>query len=93
MGGALIKWLRDNLKIIKSASEIEALQNCYRVWGVFSFGFVGLGAPHWDPYGTGTLIGINQSTSQGHIARAALEAIALQNLDILDTTYGKRFRN
>ena len=87
MGGALIKWLRDNLKIIKSASEIEALAKTVTESGgvIFVPGFVGLGAPHWDPYGTGTLIGINQSTSQGHIARAALEAIALQNLDILDT--------
>ena len=52
---------------------------------VFVPGFVGLGAPHWDPYGTGIMVGITRGTSQGHIARAALEAIALQNLDILDT--------
>ena len=87
IGGALIQWLRDNLKIIKSAGEIEALAKTVTDSGgvIFVPGFVGLGAPHWDPYGTGALIGINRSTSQGHIARAALEAIALQNLDILDT--------
>ena len=87
IGGALIQWLRDNLKIIKSAGEIEALAQTVTDSGgvIFVPGFVGLGAPHWDPYGTGALIGINRSTSQGHIARAALEAIALQNMDILDT--------
>jgi glycerol kinase len=87
IGGALIQWLRDNLKIIKSAGEIEALAKTVTdsAGVIFVPGFVGLGAPHWDPYGTGALIGINRSTSQGHIARAALEAIALQNLDILDT--------
>ena len=87
IGGALIQWLRDNLKIIKSASEIEALAATVTDSGgvVFIPGFVGLGAPHWDPYGTGIMVGITRGTSQGHIARAALEAIALQNLDVLDT--------
>ena len=85
--GALIQWLRDNLKIIKSASEIEVLAETVTDSGgvVFIPGFVGLGAPHWDPYGTGTMLGITRGTSQGHIARAALEAITLQNLDILNT--------
>ena len=74
-------------KIIKSAGEIEALAQTVTDSGgvIFVPGFVGLGAPHWDPYGTGALIGINRSTSQGHIARAALESITLQNLDILNT--------
>ena len=85
--GALVQWLRDNLKIIKSASEIEVLAETVTDSGgvVFIPGFVGLGAPHWDPYGTGTMLGITRGTSQGHIARAALESITLQNLDILNT--------
>ena len=87
IGGAIVQWLRDNLKIIDKASNIEKLAQTEINSGGVSFvpGFVGLGAPHWDSYGTGILVGLTRGTTQGHIARAALEAIALQTMDVLVT--------
>ena len=85
MGGATIQWLRDGLGIIASASEVEALaasvadvDDTYLVPA-----FTGMGAPIWDGHARGTLIGMTRGTTKAHIARAALEAIALQVADVL----------
>jgi glycerol kinase len=87
IGGAVVQWLRDKLYLIHSSSEIEQLAgNVKNSGGVFFVpAFVGLGAPHWDQYATGTIIGINRDTSSAHIARAALEAIAFQSMDVINT--------
>ncbi|MFC2097023.1 glycerol kinase GlpK [Bacteroidota bacterium] len=87
IGGAVVQWLRDKLGIIKSSSEIESLAKKVENNGGVCFvpAFVGLGAPHWDQYATGTIIGISQSTTNAHIARASLEAIALQSMDVINT--------
>ncbi len=87
MGGAVVQWLRDQLGIIKSSSEIEALASEVENNGGVSFaqGFVGLGAPHWDQYATGAIIGLNRSTGKAHIARAALEAIAFRSMEVIET--------
>lgn len=85
MGGAVVQWLRDGLSLIRSAAESETLAR--RVTdngGVFLVpAFSGLGAPHWDPYARGTIVGITRGTTQAHIARAALESIAFQSNDVL----------
>lgn len=87
VGGAVVQWLRDQLHIIKSSSEIEKLAGSVRDNGGVYFvpAFVGLGAPHWDQYATGTIIGISRGTSDAHIARAGLESIALQSMDVINT--------
>ena len=86
IGGAVVQWLRDNLKLISASSEVEALAASVPDADgvVFVPAFVGLGAPHWDPHASGTLIGLGRGTRPGHIARAALEAIAYQVADVLD---------
>jgi glycerol kinase len=86
IGGAVVQWLRDNLKLISSSSEVEALAASVPDAGgvVFVPAFVGLGAPHWDPHASGTLIGLGRGTKPGHIARAALESIAFQVADVLE---------
>ncbi|WP_082928523.1 glycerol kinase GlpK [Cupriavidus gilardii] len=86
MGGATIQWLRDGLQIIQSAPEVEPLaRQCDDTGGVVLVpAFAGLGAPHWDAFARGTLIGITRGTGRPQIARAALEAIALQSVDVLD---------
>jgi len=86
IGGAVVQWLRDNLKLIRRSSEIEALaQSVNDSDGVVLVpAFVGLGAPHWDAHASGLLIGLRRSTQPGHIARAALESIAFQVADVID---------
>ncbi len=86
IAGAVVQWLRDGLGIISSSSEVEALANSVPDnGGVYLVpAFAGLGAPHWDPFARGTIIGITRGTEAGHIARAALEAIAYQTLDVLE---------
>ena len=86
IGGAVVQWLRDNLKLIGASSDVEALAKTVDDSGgvVFVPAFVGLGAPHWDPHASGMLIGLGRGTRPGHIARAALEAIAFQVADVLD---------
>jgi glycerol kinase len=86
IGGAVVQWLRDNLKIITSSSDVEALAASVPDTNgvVFVPAFVGLGAPHWDARAAGMLIGLRRDTSAGHIARAALEAIAFQVADVLE---------
>ena len=83
--GAVVQWLRDGLKIIRSAEEIEELAGTVPDNGGVYFvpAFVGLGAPHWDAYARGTIIGLTRGATSAHIARAALEGIAYQVGDIL----------
>lgn len=85
IAGAAVQWLRDKLKIISSAAEVEDLAATVGDSGGVTFvpAFVGLGAPHWDPYARGTITGIGRDTTDAHIARAALESIALQSLDVI----------
>ena len=84
MGGATIQWLRDGLQIIQSAAEVQALAETVTDSGdVYLIpAFTGLGTPHWDPYARGAMLGLTRGTSRAHIARAALEAIALQSADV-----------
>ncbi|HEX6989262.1 MAG TPA: glycerol kinase GlpK [Bacillota bacterium] len=86
IAGAVVQWLRDELKIIQQAAETEALaRSVDDTGGVYLVpAFVGLGAPYWDPYARGTLVGITRGTGRAHIARAALESIAYQTRDVLD---------
>jgi glycerol kinase len=86
IGGAVVQWLRDNLRLIGSSAEVEALAESVPDAGgvVFVPAFVGLGAPHWDPHASGMLIGLRRDTSPGQIARAALESIAFQVADVLE---------
>jgi glycerol kinase len=85
IAGAAVQWLRDGLKIIKSASEIEALAKTVESSGdvVFVPAFAGLGSPHWRPEARAAIMGMTRDTHQGHIARACLEGIALQIRDLL----------
>jgi len=86
IGGAVVQWLRDNLKLIGSSAEVEELALSVPDSGgvVFVPAFVGLGAPHWDPHASGLLIGLRRGTTPGQIARAALESIAFQVADVLE---------
>ena len=86
IAGAVVQWLRDGLKIIRSAPEVEALaQTVEDNGGIYLVpAFAGLGAPHWDPYARGTVVGITRGTTAGHLARAALEGIAYQVADVLE---------
>ncbi len=86
MAGAVVQWLRDGLGIIRSAAEVESLAAQVADSGevVMVPAFAGLGAPHWDAYARGSLMGMTRGTGAAHIARAALESVALQNLDLLN---------
>lgn len=83
--GAAVQWLRDQMQFIKSSSEIEALaKQVTSTDGVFLVpAFVGLGAPYWDPEARAAIVGMTRGTNRAHVARATLEAMALQNVDIL----------
>lgn len=85
IGGAVVQWMRDNMKVIAQSPEIEALaRSADSSSGVFFVpAFTGLGAPYWDPHAAGLIIGLGRSTEIGHIARAALESIAFQVADVL----------
>jgi glycerol kinase len=85
VAGAVVQWLRDGLQIIRSSSEVEDLAASVPDNGDVYIvpAFAGLGAPHWDPYARGAVIGITRATSRAHLARAALEGIAFQAADIL----------
>jgi glycerol kinase len=87
IAGAAVQWLRDGLGIIGSAAETEGLAaSVPDTGGVYLVpAFVGLGAPYWDPYARGTIVGLTRGTSRAHLVRAALEAIAHQSRDVLDT--------
>lgn len=85
VAGAAIQWLRDQLGIIEGADETEAIaRSLSDNGGVYLVpAFVGLGAPYWDPYARGTLVGLTRGTGRAHIVRAALEAIAYQTADLV----------
>lgn len=85
MGGAIVQWLRDGLGIIKSSPEVEQLAGSVEDnGGVFLVpALTGLGAPHWDQYARGTIVGLTRGSTSAHIARAALEGIAFQTRDVL----------
>jgi glycerol kinase len=91
IGGAVVQWLRDNLRLIGASGEVEALAAGVPDTGgvVFVPAFVGLGAPHWDPHAGGLLIGLRRDTKPGHIARAALESIAFQVADVLEAVHSE----
>jgi glycerol kinase len=86
MAGATVQWLRDGLGIIKQSSDVEALALSVPDTDGVTFvpAFTGLGAPYWDAYARGTIVGMTRGTTAAHIARAALESIAYQSVDVLD---------
>lgn len=85
IGGAVVQWLRDGLGIIRSSSEVEELASrAEDTDGVYLVpAFAGLGAPHWNQHALGTMVGLTRGTTTAHIARAALDSIAYQTLDVL----------
>jgi glycerol kinase len=86
IAGAAVQWLRDQLGIIKSAGETQAIASSIQDNGGVYFvpAFVGLGAPYWDQYARGSLFGITRGTGREHIVRATLESIAYQTYDVLE---------
>ena len=84
--GAAIKWLRDNLGIIRTSADVEPLAASVADANgvIFVPAFTGLGTPHWDGYARGTIVGLTLGATSAHIARATLESIALQSADVLD---------
>jgi glycerol kinase len=86
IGGAVVQWLRDGLGIIRSSSDVEALATSVPDNGDVYLvpAFAGLGAPHWDQYARGVIVGLTRGATAAHIARAALESIAYQSADLLD---------
>jgi glycerol kinase len=85
IAGAAIQWLRDELKMVGSAQELDQLAaSVPHAGGLFIVpAFAGLGAPHWDPYARGTAVGITRGTNRAHFCRAVIEAIALQSADLI----------
>ncbi len=86
VAGAVVQWLRDGLGIIDQSTEVEELASSVPDSdGVYMVpAFVGLGAPYWDPYARGTMVGITRRTTAAHIARAAVDSIAFQSVDLLE---------
>lgn len=84
--GAAIQWLRDGLQLFKESADAERLASEVSDNGGVYFvpAFAGLGAPYWDPYARGTIVGMTRGTSRAHIARAALEAMAYQSADVIE---------
>lgn len=89
IAGAVVQWLRDGLGIIRGAADVEPLAASVPDNGGVYFvpALVGLGAPHWDPYARGTILGITRGTTAGHLARAALESIAYQTRDLAEAMH------
>jgi glycerol kinase len=85
IGGAVVQWLRDNMRFFPAAPDVESIAAAVPDSDgvVFVPAFTGLGAPHWDPYAAGMIIGIRRGTQISHIARAAIESIAFQVADVL----------
>ncbi|MEX1135908.1 MAG: glycerol kinase GlpK [Balneolales bacterium] len=85
IAGAVVQWLRDELGLIRKASDVEALATSVKDNnGTYLIpAFAGLGAPHWNQHARGTMVGITRGTSAGHIARAAIESIAYQTMDVI----------
>ncbi len=86
IAGAAVQWLRDGLGIIRSSAEVDRLAaSVADNGGVYMVpAFVGLGAPHWDPYARGTILGLTRGSTAAHLARATLESIAYQTADVLE---------
>jgi glycerol kinase len=86
IAGAVVQWLRDGLGLIRSSAEVERLAASVPDSGgvVFVPAFVGLGAPYWDPYARGAVLGLTRGTTAAHLARAALDAMAFQTCDVLE---------
>jgi glycerol kinase len=86
IAGAVVQWLRDELEIIRNAPEVERLARQVDDNGGLYLvpAFVGLGAPHWDPYARGLLAGITRGATKAHLARAAIESMAYQVADVID---------
>lgn len=87
IGGAVVQWLRDGLRIIQTSKDVEELAHkVENNGGVYLVpAFTGLGAPYWDQHARGTIVGISRGTSDAHIARAAVESIAFQSMDLLQS--------
>ena len=87
IGGAVVQWLRDGLKIIQSSADVEHLAAEVEDNGGVYFvpAFTGLGAPYWNPHAQGTIVGLTRGSTQAHIARAAIESIAFQTMDLLQS--------
>jgi len=85
IGGAVVQWLRDGLGIIKNSVDVETLATSVKDNGGVYFvpAFAGLGAPYWNQFARGTMLGITRGTTAAHIARASIESIALQTMDVL----------
>jgi glycerol kinase len=90
IAGAVVQWLRDGLEFFRSSPEVEALAaSVPDTGGVYVVpAFAGLGAPHWDPHARGTIVGLTRGSTKAHLARAALEGIALQVMDVLKAMEG-----
>ena len=85
IGGAVVQWIRDELQLVRTAQELDALAATVEdAGGLFLVpAFAGLGAPHWDPYARGAALGITRGTNRAHFCRAALESIAFQSADLI----------
>ncbi|MEX2016280.1 MAG: glycerol kinase GlpK, partial [Candidatus Hydrogenedentales bacterium] len=85
IGGAAVQWLRDGLNVIKKSVDVEKLSASVKDNGGVYFvpAFVGLGAPHWDPYARGIIVGLERGTTAGHVARATLESMAFQSMEVI----------
>lgn len=90
IGGAVVQWLRDNLKLFSKASEIEKLAASVPDSGGVYFvpSFTGLGAPYWDPYARGAILGLTRGSTSAHLARGAIDSIAHQVTDVLQAMEG-----
>ena len=90
IGGAVVQWLRDGLKIIQTSADVEALARQVDNNGGVYFvpAFTGLGAPYWNQHARGTIVGITRGSNNAHIARAAVESIAFQSMDLLKAMEG-----
>jgi glycerol kinase len=86
IAGAAVQWLRDGLRVLRRSGDVEALAATVTDNGGVYFvpAFVGLGAPYWDPYARGTIVGIERGTTRGHLARATLEAMSFQTRDVVE---------
>ena len=86
IAGAAVQWLRDGLGIVRESGEVEALAASVPDSGGVTFvpALVGLGAPYWDPYARGTIVGLTRGSTRAHLARATLEAVAFQTRDVLE---------
>jgi len=86
VAGALVGWLRDGLGLVEHSRDIEQLAHTVNDSGgvMIEPALTGLGAPHWDPHARGTILGLSRATHRGHLARAALEAIALSVADVAE---------